>query len=139
MTVNAGDVAAERAKVETLRRSLGAHLAMYRTAAGVSQPELGRAIGRTRSMISRIEHGTRTIPERLWKIADEVCRAEGALVAEYHTLAEAEQDYRAQCRAHQHQVRQSQAQAQVEALRASPAPSLRDEGGCGTWPGMTGV
>jgi hypothetical protein len=41
MAVNVGDVAAGRAKVETLRRNLGAHLAMYRMAAGVSQPELG--------------------------------------------------------------------------------------------------
>jgi hypothetical protein len=82
-------------------------------------------------MISRIEHGTRTMPEGLWKIADEACRAQGALVAEYHTLAEAEQDYRAQCRAQRCQVRQSHAQAQVEALSASPAPLLRDGGGVG--------
>jgi len=65
MTGNTGDVATDRARVETLRRSLGTNLAMYRMAAGVSQPDLGRAIGRSRSMISRIEHGTRTLPETL--------------------------------------------------------------------------
>jgi transcriptional regulator with XRE-family HTH domain len=141
MTVTVGGVAAERVKVEGLRRSLGAHLAMYRTAAGVSQPVLGQAIGRTRSMISRIEHGTRTMPERLWKITDEMCRAEGALIAEYHRLADAEQDYRTQCRAQRCQVRQSQAQAQVEALKASPVPSQGSDlvAGEGIWSGVTGV
>ena len=141
MTGNTGDVATDRARVETLRRSLGTNLAMYRMAAGVSQPDLGRAIGRSRSMISRIEHGTRTLPETLWKIADEVCRAQGALIAEHYTLSQAEGDYRAQCRAHHRQVQQSQAQAQVDARRgASPVSSLRDgSSGGDVWSTMTGV
>jgi DNA-binding XRE family transcriptional regulator len=47
-------------RLETLRRGLlGAHLATYRRAAGVSQPELGQAVGRTRSTVSKIEYGTR--------------------------------------------------------------------------------
>ena len=140
MTVNDGDVAAARATVQTLRWSLGEHLAMYRTAAGVSQPELGRAIGRTRSMISRIEHGTRVMPEMLWTITDDVCHAQGALLTEYHALAEAEQDYRAQCRTRRCQARQSQAQTRLDALNASPTPSLRDGGGgAGVWSAMTGA
>ncbi|MBV9011209.1 MAG: helix-turn-helix domain-containing protein [Pseudonocardiales bacterium] len=139
-TVEAGDLAVERATVAALRRSLGAHLAMYRTAAGLAQPELGQALGRTRSMVSKIEHGTRTMPEALWKIADEVCHAEGALVAEYHRLAEAEQDYRAQHQAHQRQVRQRHAQAELDALHASPAPWLRQgDSGDGVCSTMTGV
>lgn len=100
MTVNVsddvgdvGDVAADQAKVETLRRSLGAQLATYRTAAGVSQPQLGHALGRTRSMISKIEHGTRGLPAALWRIADDLCHAEGVLVAKHSVLAQAEQDY----------------------------------------------
>ncbi|MGH3721280.1 MAG: helix-turn-helix domain-containing protein [Pseudonocardiaceae bacterium] len=110
---------------------------LYRRAAGVSQPDLGRAIGRTRSMVSRIEHGTRVMPEALWTITDEVCRAQGALIAEHHTLAEAEQDYRAQCRAHRCQRGQSQAQAQLDALKTSPTHSLRDGGE--VWSTMTGA
>jgi DNA-binding XRE family transcriptional regulator len=76
-TVEARGLAVDRARVETLRRSLGEHLALYRRAAGVSQPELGQALGRTRSMVSKIEHGTRGMAEALWRIADEVCCAEG--------------------------------------------------------------
>ncbi len=88
-------------------------------------------------MVSRIEHGTRVMPEALWTITDEVCRAQGALIAEHHTLAEAEQDYRAQCRAHRCQRGQSQAQAQLDALKTSPTHSLRDGGE--VWSTMTGA
>ena len=141
MTVNAGGIAADRATVETMRRSLGAHLALYRMAAGVSQPQLGQVIDRTRSMVSKIEHGRRGMPEELWKITDDVCGAQGALIAEYSTLAQAEQDYRASCRARHRQVQQTAAQAEVDALRASPAPScaVLPGAGCDAWLDMTRV
>jgi hypothetical protein len=42
-----GDLAADRAKVAALRRGLGAQLVTYRAAAGISQPQLGQAVGRT--------------------------------------------------------------------------------------------
>ncbi|MGH3867270.1 MAG: helix-turn-helix domain-containing protein [Pseudonocardiaceae bacterium] len=100
MSDDVGDVAADQATVEALRRSLGARLATYRTAAGVSQPQLGHALKRTRSMISKIEHGTRGLPAALWRIADDLCRAEGVLVAEHSVLAHAERDYRERCRTH---------------------------------------
>jgi hypothetical protein len=48
VTVDEGDLAAECAGLEALRRGLGARLAVYRRGAGISQPELGQAIGRTR-------------------------------------------------------------------------------------------
>jgi DNA-binding XRE family transcriptional regulator len=79
-TAEAGDLTVDRARLQSLRRDLGARLATYRMAAGVSQPELGHAVGRTRSTISKIEHGIRGMPARLWKITDDVCRADGALV-----------------------------------------------------------
>ncbi|MGH3873409.1 MAG: helix-turn-helix domain-containing protein [Pseudonocardiaceae bacterium] len=120
--VDTGELATDRVRLETMRRSLGAHLATYRTAAGVSQPELAQALSRTRSTISKVEHGTRGLPERLWKITDDVCRADGALVSEHTALARAEQDYRGRCRAHQRQARQAAAQPDADVLRASSAP-----------------
>ncbi|MGH3868266.1 MAG: helix-turn-helix domain-containing protein [Pseudonocardiaceae bacterium] len=62
--VDEGDMTVDRADLTIARRRLGAHLATYRTAAGVSQPELGQALGRTRSTVSKIEHGTRGMPAR---------------------------------------------------------------------------
>jgi hypothetical protein len=139
-TVEAGNLAVDRARVETLRRSLGTHLAVYRRAAGLSQPELSQILDRTRSMVSKVGHGTRGMAEALWRIADEVCCAEGALLAEHSALAEAEQDYRDRCRAHHRQVQQSQAQSQVDVLRVWPEPSMPDwDGGCDMWPEMTRV
>lgn len=132
VTDDAGDLAADQVRLESLRCGLGARLATYRTAAGISQPQLGQALGRTRSMISKIEHGTRGLPVMLWRIADDLCRAEGVLVAEHSALAAAEQDYRDRCRTHrrQAQVRQAGAQARRQALPAwsalvSPVVLLR--------------
>jgi transcriptional regulator with XRE-family HTH domain len=133
-------VAGERARVEALRRHLGAQLATYRTAAVVSQPELGHAVGRTRSMISKIEHGKRGMPAQLWMIADDLCGAAGALVAEYEALAAAERDYRDRCRTHRRQAQiQAGAQARRQALAAWPEPgsvsgALLGGGGGDAWP-----
>lgn len=134
MTVDVGVLAVDLVRLEALRRGLGARLAIYRRAAGISQPELSRIIGRTRSTVSKIEHGTRGMPEALWRVADEVCRAEGALVTEYSAVARAEQDYRVRCRAQRPQARQAAAQAEADALRASPAAREGD-----AWPEIMGV
>ncbi|MGH3866013.1 MAG: helix-turn-helix domain-containing protein [Pseudonocardiaceae bacterium] len=142
MTVDAGELAAERVRLKALRRGLGEHLAAYRAAAGVSQPELARALGRTRTTVSKVEHGTRGMPEAQWKLTDEVCRADGALIAEHNALAQAEQDYRERSRAHQRQARQAAAQTGLDALRAAPACSEWDRdqsGGPDTWPGIPGA
>jgi transcriptional regulator with XRE-family HTH domain/tetratricopeptide (TPR) repeat protein len=120
-TEDAGDLAAAQARVETLRRSVGAQLATYRTAAGISQPQLGHALGRTRSTISKIEHGTRALPAVLWRIADDLCRAEGVLVAEHSVLAQAERDYRDRCRTHRRHAQVQQRRTQAQALPAWPA------------------
>jgi transcriptional regulator with XRE-family HTH domain len=94
------DLIVLRARLVSLRQCLGVHLATRRHTAGVSQGELAQALGRTRSLVSKVEHGARSLPESLWKIADEVCRAEGALIAEHSTLAQTERDYQARWRAH---------------------------------------
>jgi transcriptional regulator with XRE-family HTH domain len=111
-------MAAEHARLEALRRHLGAQLATYRTAAVVSQPQLGHALGRTRSTVSKIEHGRRGMPAPLWTIADDLCGAAGDLVAEYEALAAAERDYRDRCRTHR---RQMQIRAGAQARLAGPA------------------
>ena len=133
MTVDKGELAADRIRLRILRRNLGEHLAIYRRAAGVSQPELSRAMRRTRTTVSKVEHGTRGMPEASWRIADEVCGADGALIAEYQALAEAEQDYRRRWRAHQRHARQAAAQPAADVLRAAPVPSLmaRERGQAG--------
>jgi transcriptional regulator with XRE-family HTH domain len=138
MTVVGGELAAERARLQVLRRALGAHLATCRIAAGVSQPRVGRAVGRTRSMISKIEHGTRALPAALWKIADEVCGAQGVLVAEYQALARAERDYRDRYRTHRHQTQARRARAgAVLSWPVFISPAVLLYSGEGAWPQIT--
>ncbi|MBV9730497.1 MAG: helix-turn-helix domain-containing protein [Pseudonocardiales bacterium] len=135
-----GDLAADQPELETLRRSLGVRLATYRTAAGVSQPQLGRALGRTRSMISKIEHGTRGLPAALWRIADDLCRAEGVLVAEHSVLAQAERDYRDRCRTHRRHAQRQQTRTPAPVLPAWPAlisPVVLLRNGDDAWPQIT--
>jgi transcriptional regulator with XRE-family HTH domain len=95
----------ERARLVRLRQCLGVHLAACRYAAGMSQEELATALGRTRSLVSKVEHGSRGMPEPLWQLADEVCRAKGALISEHRALVQAERDYRARWRV-QHRLDQ---------------------------------
>lgn len=73
----------------------------------------------------------------LWTIADEACGAEGALAAEYTALAQAERDYRDQCRTERRrrQVHQAGVQAQVAAPGTSPA--VLGGGEVEAWPDMT--
>ncbi|MBV9140590.1 MAG: helix-turn-helix domain-containing protein, partial [Pseudonocardiales bacterium] len=136
------DVAAKLATVMALRRSLGAHLASYRTTAGVSQPQLGRVLGKTRSMISKIENGIRGLPAALWRIADDVCHAEGELVAEHSELVHAERDYRAHRQAHRRNTQQRQTRAPAPLLPHWPAlvsPVVLLRHGDDPWPRITVV
>lgn len=123
--------------VQVMRCRVGARLAACRREAGLSQPELGQLLGRTRSLISKVEHGARTMPAELWTIADEACGAEGALAAEYTALAQAERDYRDQCRTQRRcrQVHQAGVQAQVAAPGTSPA--VLGGGEVEAWPDRT--
>jgi DNA-binding XRE family transcriptional regulator len=116
------DLAAEQARLVLLRQHLGAHLAASRRAAAVTQPDLAHALERTRSTVSKVEHGTRAMPEQLWKIADDVCRADGALIAAHTKLVQAERDYRERCRTQRRQARLAAAQAELKALQACPVP-----------------
>ncbi len=77
-------------------------------------------------MLSKIEHGTRAMPAALWRIADDVCGAEGVLISEHEALAAVQRDYRDRRGTHHRQTQQNAAQAQLEALAGLPAPG---------WPG----
>jgi len=122
-----GNSVTDQATLERLRAALGAHLARCRTAAGISQPQLGQALGWTRSMVSKIEHGHRSMPAELWQIADELCHAEGALVAEHATLAQADQDSRSRPR----QMHHAPAQAHAEAIPSAPQRTDMMDAGLG--------
>ncbi len=128
------------ADVQALRCRVGARLASCRREAGLSQPQLGHALGRTRSLISKVEHGSRAMPAELWVIADQMCDAQGALVAEFTALAAAEADYRERCRTQRRhkQIHHAGSRTQAAAPRTWPAllvpPAGLGVGGIDAWP-----
>jgi tetratricopeptide (TPR) repeat protein len=86
-------------------------------------------------MISKIEHGTRGLPAASWRIADDLCRAEGVLVAEHSVLAQAERDYRDRSRTHRRQTQRPQTRTPALPPLISPTVLLRN--GDDAWPQIT--
>jgi len=121
VTIDTDDMAVEQARLQAARRELGEQLAWYRQAAGITQPQLGQILCRTRTMLSKIEHGTRSMTASDWRIADDRCNARGALIAEHAALVEAERDYRDRCRTQRRQAQQAAAHAEIAAARTRPA------------------
>ncbi|MGH3802790.1 MAG: helix-turn-helix domain-containing protein, partial [Pseudonocardiaceae bacterium] len=111
------DLISDRARLAQMRRSLGAHLADSRQAVGVSQTELAKALDRSPSMVSKVENGEKCLSAPLWKIADQVCAAQGALLAEYRKYAEAERDVRARWQNHNRQKQRPTRLARAAAAR----------------------
>lgn len=92
-------MAREPEYIQNLRRSLGEQLAIFRQAADLKQGELGEIMYCDRSMIARLEGGTRAKDRRFWEEVDVAVRAGGALVMAYEALDTAEEDYKQQQRA----------------------------------------
>jgi DNA-binding XRE family transcriptional regulator len=96
-----------------IRRELGAQLTIFRVAAELTQGQLAQAACCDRTNVAHIEKGRSRGDERFWTIADELCGAEGALLAGFHAMSAAKQ-------AHEVQVREAQlaeSRAKVQALR----------------------
>ncbi len=105
-----------RAELDRSWIELGQRLAASRRAARLSQTALGGLIGCVRSTVSHIERARRRSDRTFWRLADQHCRADGALLATYGALAAAEVDYLARCEV-------QQAQAELDRLMASRAPA----------------
>ncbi|QIZ34779.1 helix-turn-helix transcriptional regulator [Saccharopolyspora sp. ASAGF58] len=69
--------------VVDLRRALGAMLAKQRESARIRQSELARKTHYSRTSISHIEAGRQFPARDFWKKADEICKCNGVLLAEY--------------------------------------------------------
>lgn len=65
------------------RRDLGKQLAVFRTAANLTQQQLADATTYSRSRIAAFETGRALPSERFWRDADRLTEADGALLAAY--------------------------------------------------------
>ncbi len=103
-----------------MRRVLGAQLAVFRQAAGLTQDQLAHAAFCDRSTVAHIEKGRSRGDERFWTVADDRCGAGGALRAAFHTWERARQHHEVRLR----QAQLTEAQARADALRATATAQL---------------
>ncbi|MGW4302235.1 helix-turn-helix domain-containing protein [Streptomyces sp. NPDC004646] len=71
----------EDEEAEAVLRAVGRQIRAWREAAGLTQPELGAAIGYSGEMVASVERGRRVPKPDLLDKADEVVRADGKLSA----------------------------------------------------------
>lgn len=106
-----------------MRRALGAQLAAFRQGADLTQRQVARTVFVDRTTVVHIEKGRAGGMEQFWKLVDQRCHAQGALLAGFRALEAARQDYRVRTR----EAQLADARAKAEALRATLAPTpLRD-------------
>jgi len=108
-----------RVALDRRRAALGRQLADCREAAELSQPELGRVIGETRTSVSKVENGWRGRDRSWWERVDGLCGAGGGLVAAWEELDRAIQEYRGRVAV----LRRQRAKARRDAAAAASAPS----------------
>lgn len=134
-------MAREPDELVEMRRMLGAQLAAYRQAAELSQGQLAIATTVDRTTVAHIEKGRSRADEWFWTIADERCRAGGALLAGFHAWKAAKQDH--EVRAREAQLAEARATAEELRARIGSAPGhgaalgdeLVEQLACSSWMG----
>lgn len=91
-------MAKEPERIAAMRHALGAQLAAFRTAAGLTQAQLADLAYCDRTRVTHIEKG-RNADKQFWQVADEACHADGALLAAFHELEAARLDHEQQVHA----------------------------------------
>lgn len=76
----------EPPELTALRRALGRQLAAMRQAAEVGQQQVARRTGYSRSSVAHAEAGRQLLTRNFWKTADELLKADGALLAGYERV-----------------------------------------------------
>jgi transcriptional regulator with XRE-family HTH domain len=93
------DMAKEPERVVGMRRALGAQLATFRTAAGLTQAQLADLAYCDRTRVTHIEKGRSSADEQFWQVADEACHADGVLLVGFQELEAVRLDHEQQVHA----------------------------------------
>jgi transcriptional regulator with XRE-family HTH domain len=80
------------------RCALGQQLAAARHIAETGQQQLARRTGYSRSSVAHAEAGRQLLTRAFWQTADELQKADGALLAGYEQVQAAQQDHELQRR-----------------------------------------
>ena len=100
------------------KRALGRQLAALREGAEIGQQQVARRTGYSRPSVAHAEAGRQLLTREFWKAADELLKADGALLAEYERVRAAKQAHEARCR----EAELAEAYAEARALRAATSP-----------------
>ena len=107
----------EPPELATLKRGLGRQLAALREAAEIGQQQVARRTGYSRSSVAHAEAGRQLLTRDFWQTADELLKADGALLANYEQVRTAKQEHERQSR----ETELAEAYAAARALRATAA------------------
>lgn len=107
-------MAREAEAVAEQRRVLGERLATFRQAADLTQGQLAQAVICDRTTVAHVEKGRSRADERFWRVADETCHADGALLTAFHEFEAVKAEHERQARA----VELADARAKVARFQA---------------------
>ncbi len=132
-TSRTGEMTVRREPPELVaqKRALGGQLAARREAAEIGQQQVARKSGYSRSSVAHAEAGRQLLTRDFWKTADELLRADGALLADYEQVRAAKQEHERRSR----EAELAQAYAEARALRATTTAAEHG----GRWVGRAGV
>ncbi|MGH9215816.1 MAG: helix-turn-helix domain-containing protein, partial [Acidimicrobiales bacterium] len=108
----------EPPELVAMRLALGQQLAALREAVGIIQPQIARRTGYSRSSIAKAEAGRQLLTREFWQTADELLKADGALLASYEQVLAAKQAHEARRRETELAKAYAEAQARAQEVRA---------------------
>lgn len=103
-------------ELAVLKRALGRQLAALRQVAEIGQQQVAHETGYSRSSVAHAEAGCQLLTRDFWKTADELVKADGALLTDFERIQAARQEHERRSR----ETELVEAQATAEALRVSP-------------------
>ncbi|MGH3853331.1 MAG: helix-turn-helix domain-containing protein [Pseudonocardiaceae bacterium] len=80
-------------ELAVLKRALGHQLAASRQAVEIGQQQVAHKTGYSRSSVAHAEAGRQLLTRDFWKTADDLVKAEGALLAAYERVHTAKQEH----------------------------------------------
>jgi len=122
-------VSQEPPEVVACKRALGQQLAVLREAAEIGQQQVARRTGYSRSSVAHAEAGRQLLTREFWQTADELLKADGALLASYEQVRTVKQEHEARRREAELAKAYAEAQARAQKLRAATPSEVQNGDG----------
>lgn len=110
----------EPPELASLKRALGRQLAALREAAEIGQQHVAHKTGYSRSSVAHAEAGRQLLTRDFWKMADELVKANGVLLASYERIQAVKQEHERRSR----EAELAEARARAERFRHEGSEAL---------------